>query len=166
MGGLNMKTAMGFKESEVAGSMFVHEGKDWGPSVRSVLLFQVAYADGDYANELARLCRNYGVTATSSGSYMVQGQSGKQFTLLFYEQPQLAPDADKLDFPVTVWKTQDGHAGAGAAEGRMDMLEEAWLGAVLAASVLPDFSECDTVTPTTIHGKSTMDSDDVSWTLV
>ena len=118
------------------------------PRPRWQVLFQVAYADGDYANELARLCRNYGVTATSSGSYMVRGQSGKQFTLLFYEQPQLEPDADKLDFPVTVWMAQDGHAGPGASERGMDI------------------SECETVTPTTIRDKSTMGSDDFLWTLV
>ena len=103
------------------------------PCTRWQMLFQLAYADGHYASELARLCRKYGVTGTSSGSYLVRGQSGKEFTLLFYEQPQLAPDADKLDFPVSVWTTQD-------------MLEE--------ASAVTEFGEWDARTPTTIHGHS------------
>ena len=34
----------------------------------------------------------------------------------------MAPDAEKLGFPLIVWKTHDGYAGAGAADRRMDML--------------------------------------------
>ena len=136
--------------------MVCNEGKCWEPSVtirdqpspRWQMLFQLSYAGGQYATELARLCRDYGVTGTSSGSYMVQGQSGKQFTLLFYEQPQLAPDADKFDFPMTVWVAQHGHAGPGACERGKD------------------FSDCETVTPTTIRDNSTVGSGDFSWTLV
>ena len=103
------------------------------PCIRWQMLFQLAYADGHYAIELARLCRKYGVTGTSSDSYLVRGRSGKEFTLLFYDQPQLAPDADKLDFPLSVWTTQD-------------MLEE--------ATAVTDFGGGDASTPTTIHGHS------------
>ena len=90
------------------------EGKCWGPSVTTTskppwepcarwqMLFQVSYADGQYATELARLCTAYGVTGASSANYMVQGWFGKQFRLLFYDQPQLAPDAEWFDFPLTV----------------------------------------------------------------
>ena len=118
------------------------------PRPRWQMLFQLSYADGQYATELARLCRDYGVTGTSSGSYMVQGQSGKQFTLVFYHQPQLAPDADKCDFPMTVWVAQQGHAGPGACESRNDC------------------SEWQEVTPTTIDGRSTWTSSGSSWTFL
>ena len=102
------------------------EGKCWGPAVTTTskppwepwvrwqMLFQVSYAGGQYATELACLCTAYGVTGASSAKYMVQGASGKQFRLLFYDQPQLAPDVESLDFPLTVWLAQEGHAGPGA----------------------------------------------------
>ena len=86
------------------------------PCARWQMLFQVSYADGQYATELARLCTAYGVTGASSANYMVQGWFGKQFRLLFYDQPQLAPDAEWFDFPLTVCLAQQGHAGPGACE--------------------------------------------------
>ena len=122
------------------------------------VLFQVSYAGGDYATELVRLCRKYGVTATSSGSYMVQGQYGKQFKLLFYGQPQLAPDADKLDFPLIVWKTQEGHADT-KYDTPTGIHRPSCIGRV-------DTDGCDTMTPTTIHEKSTVDVEEDCWTFL
>ena len=120
------------------------------PRVQCEMLFEVPWAD--YATELARLCKEYGITGRSSSNYKVQGSSGKDFTLVFHEQPQLEPGAEKADFPLTV-RTRHGspdslpaHAemtdlGAGTLEGRLDTLEEAQLNAVLATSVLDVRSE-------------------------
>ena len=163
MCGKNMITALETVNGDTA--TVCGEGKCWGPAVTTTskppwepwarwqMLFQVSYADGQYATELARLCTDYGVTGASSGNYMVQGWSGKQFTLLFYDQPQLAPDADRFDFPMTVWVAQQGHAGPGACESRTDC------------------SEWQELTPTTIDGRGhssgrSWTSSGSSWTLV
>ena len=113
------------------------------PRVQCEMLFEVPYGRGDYATELARLCREYGVTGTSSSNYRVQGCSGKDFTLHFYEQPQVEPDPDKTDFPLSVFPlyglpvdAEETDPGAGTFEGRMATIEEAQLQAALAASVL------------------------------
>ena len=65
-------------------------------------LFEVPWG-GDYALELARLCEEYGVSEMSPAC--VLGASGNEFTLIFCEQPQLAPDVEKTDFPLRVWRT-------------------------------------------------------------
>ena len=121
------------------------------PRVDCGMLFQVAYGAGDYATELARLCREHGVTHTSSCNYKVQGSSGKKFRLSFYEQPQLEPDVEKTDFPLMVWRTRMDTledrieermeermetSAAHTLEERMDTLEEAQLQAVLVASAI------------------------------
>ena len=116
-----------------AGSHWVNRGADTGAQ----LLFGVPYS-AYYASDLSRLCKEYGITEMSAGSYKIQGHSGKDFKLVFFEQPQLTPDAEKSDFPLSVWKTEVGHVGAGAVETQMDTLEEAQLGAALAASALAD----------------------------
>ena len=46
---------------------------------------------------------------------------------MFFEQPQLEPDAEKTDFPLSVWTTQDRVSGAGTVERCMDTVEEAEL---------------------------------------
>ena len=81
----------------------------WEPWVRWQMLFQVSYAGGQYATELAYLCTAYGVTGESSAKYIVRGACGKLFTLVFYDQPQLDPDVESSDFPLTVWLAQEGH---------------------------------------------------------
>ena len=152
MCGENMITALEDVEGDRA--MVCKERMCWEPSVtiddqprpQWQMLFQLSYAGGQYATELARLCSDYGVTGTSSGSYMVQGQSGRQFTLLFYHQPQLAPDADKWDFPMTVWVAQQGHAGPDTCENRTEC------------------SDWQEFTPTTRAGTSTGASSGLSWT--
>ena len=48
----------------------------------------------------------------------VQGSSGKDFTLVFYEQPQLEPDAEKTDFPLSVWRTH-GTLDSASVEAEM-----------------------------------------------
>ena len=81
----------------------------WEPWVRRQMVCQVNYAGGQYATELAYLCRTYGVTWPSSAKYTVEGASGKLFRLLFYDQPQLDPDVESSDFPLTVWLAHEGH---------------------------------------------------------
>ena len=81
----------------------------WEPWVRRQMVFQVNYAGGQYATKLAYLCRTYGVTSMSSANYTVVGASGKLFRLLVYDQPQLEPDVESSDFPLTVWLAQEGH---------------------------------------------------------
>ena len=79
------------------------------------MLFELPYNDGHYATDLARLCKLYNVTETSSGSYTVQGQSGNFFSLEFYEQPQLTPDADRSDFPLSVGRREDAESPPAAS---------------------------------------------------
>ena len=109
------------------------------PRVQWQMLFEVLYGGGEYATELARLCREYGVTGTSSSKYKVQGFCGKDFTLVFFEQPQLEPDAEKTDFPLSVWTTQDRVSGAGTVEGHLDTQEEAELHGVNGFSEHDEF---------------------------
>ena len=109
------------------------------PRVQWQMLFEVLYGGGEYATELARLCREYGVTGTSSSKYKVQGLRGKDFRLVFFEQPQLEPDAEKTDFPLSVWTTQDRVSGAGTVEGHMDTQEEAELHGVNGFSEHDEF---------------------------
>ena len=94
------------------------------PRVEWQMLFEVVYGGGEYATVLARLCREYGVVGTSSRKYKVQGLQGKEFRLVFFEQPQLEPDAEQTDFPLSVWATQDRVSGADVATGERDAISE------------------------------------------
>ena len=79
------------------------------------VLFEVPWGDL-YPMELARLCKEYGVSETSPDC--VLSASGKEFTLIFYEQPQVVPDAEKTDFPLSVWRTR-GIVDSASVEAEM-----------------------------------------------
>ena len=77
--------------------------------------------------------------ADCSGHYTDEEHSGRDFKHLFFERPQLVPGGGRSDVPLSVLETEESR--------NTDI-------------------ECDTLTPTTMHGKSFMESEEELWTLV